>query len=78
MKDNSKIAFAGTTLGGKIWIPPKGRPFWTVHNSRGNAIGDLYDEELDEYGLSKYKKIPFNPINRKEGTPIHRIRKKND
>jgi hypothetical protein len=72
MKDN-KIACAGSTLGGKIWIPPKGRPFWTVHNSRGNAIGHLYDEELDKYGLSYYKKFPFN--DRKEGTPIRKINK---
>jgi len=69
------IVCAGTILGGKIWIPPNGRPYWTVHNNKGNAIGQLYDEELDKYGLSEFKKFPFNPINRKEGTPIYKKRK---
>jgi hypothetical protein len=40
------------------------RPFWTQHNSRGNCIGALTDEELDATGLSQYKKIPFNPMMR--------------
>ena len=38
-----------------IWIPPKGRPFWTIHNKRGNCGPELTDEELDEYGLSEFK-----------------------
>ncbi len=64
---NNKITLVRYTLNGKIWIPSNNRPYWTVHNSRGNAIGDLYDEELDKYGLSTYKK--FSLIDRKEGTP---------
>ena len=73
MKDKSKncIVCAGSALDGKIWIPPRCRPFWTVHNSRGNAIGDLYDEELDKYGLSEFKNRPFG--HRQKGNPIHKI-----
>ena len=52
----------------KLDPPSNGRPFWTVQNSKGNIIGDLYDEELDKYGLSSYKKFPL--IDRKEGSLI--------
>lgn len=50
---NKEIAFAMQI--NNIRIPPTGRPYWTTHNSRGNAGPDLTDEELDANGLSIYK-----------------------
>ena len=35
----------------RIWIPPKGRPFW-VRMGQRNAGPALTDAELEEYGLS--------------------------
>ncbi len=72
MKDANKISFAYQL--DNIWIPPNGRPFWTTLNKKGNAIGGLYDEELDKYGLSEFKKFPLT--GRREGAPIHKKPKK--
>jgi hypothetical protein len=60
MNDNKKIAWASSTLGGHIWIPPNGRPFWTHHNAAGNCGPHLTDEELDKHGLSRLKEFEFS------------------
>ena len=43
-----------------IWIPPSGRPYWTTVNSRGNTGSHLTDKELEDRGLSVYKKYEYD------------------
>jgi len=51
-----------------IWIPPEGRPYWI---GGPNAGPGLTDAELDEHGLSWFKKYPFDEV----WAESHRIRK---
>jgi hypothetical protein len=53
-----QVAIAGQK--DNIWIPPNGRPYWTTHNSRGNAGPHLTNRELKRHGLLEWKKHSFD------------------
>jgi len=58
MSDAPRLAVAGQIDlpdGRRIWIPPRGRPYWV---GGANAGPDLADAELEAYGLTAGQEKP--------------------